>query len=134
MLTPDTKELIEVLLAGKVLIGLVLDHGKKGATIKGKGTLKHFTFERMDDGRINFDFGWGTYGRAGYFTDAQLRAMYNHETDHIANDLVMSCLLMKTFDSEEEFEEATSEFEKFLYGFKPSPTNTADNFELTPSD
>lgn len=134
MLSADTKELIEVLLSGKVLIGLVLDHGKKGAMIKGKGTLKHFTFERMDDGRINFDFGWSTYGRAGYFTDDQLRAMYDRETDHIANDLVMSCFLMKTFDSEEEFEEATDEFEKILYGFNSSPTNTADNFELTPSD
>ena len=133
MLTPDTKELIEVLLSGKVLICLVLNNGKKVTTIKGKVTMNHFTFERMDDGQINFDFGWGTYGRAGYFTDAQLRAMYNHETDLIANNIVMSCFLMKTFDIEEEFEEATSEFEKFLYG-KPSPTNTADNFELTPSD
>ena len=134
MLTPDTKELLSVLTTGYSVIFHVLSYGSNGTTIKGKGTSKHFTFERMDDGCIDFDFSWGTFGHAGYYTEDTFRDLYGSEVEKIAWWLVLNSLKMKTFSCSEEREEAINVLTRFVNAFNERYRNTADNFELTPSD
>ena len=134
MLTPDTKELLSVLTTGYSVIFHVLSYGSNGTTIKGKGTIKHFTFERMDDGRINFDFSWGTFGHAGYYKRETLEERHGETAIKIAWHLIVMCLNMKTFANPDERAEAFDVLTRFVNGFNERYRNTADNFELTPSD